>query len=402
MKLKSMLLCASAIAIGGSAFGQGNIGYVTTGTDKYVLVEEATGTWCPYCPDGYQDLEQSCKAIPKTLAASWHASSSCTGSEALMVTGWPAGNPYTTPVSCGGPGWITGFPMGTVDRALFGSSVGLSRPWSDNVPTRGGLTPNFKVSMLCKYDTTTAVRKITVKLTAKCLVAATGSYRMSLLITEDSLSSATYPQASNQSSATTACNGQPSWWTGLGSPISPSSKYWHNSVVRAIVDSNNTLWGDPAMTNPAVGDSVTKTYVYTIPAAYNKNMVYVIGTCQKYGTATTDRAIENSIEARVKNMPLNFPATTGVADIENSMQDVEIYPNPARTFVTVKGVLGTPSDVNVSIFNTIGQVVFTGDYKANGSIFGESIMINNLSNGVYIMRLNSDNGSVTKQFTVNK
>jgi hypothetical protein len=390
MKLKSILLGASALLVAGTSFGQYS---VTTGTTKYVLVEEATGNWCGYCPDGAQDLEQSVKTDTLAIVASWHGSSSCSGSEAMMVTGQP--------FNCS-TGYISGFPMGTVDRYKFGSAVGLSRPWSPRVATRSSTAANFKITMLSICDTVT--RKITVKITAKCLVAATGNYRMSLLVCEDSISSAAsgYQQSSYLSaSPATACNGMASWWLGLGSPISPATKYWHNSVVRALVDSNTSIWGDPAMSNPAVGDSVTKTYSYTYPTTYKRKQMYVIGMVQKYGTTTDDRAIDNSVESKVKLMPLTWP-TTSVADVATTMMDVQIYPNPANTGISVKGMLETPSDTKLAIFNAVGQQVYYNEYKAAGSLFGHYISVSDFSHGVYFMTLTTDGGTVTKQFTVNK
>lgn len=392
MKLKSILLGMSAVlGAAGASYGQYS---VTTGTTKYVLVEEATGNWCGYCPDGAQDLEQSVKTNSIAITASWHGSSSCSGTEAMMVTGQPF-NCIT--------GYITGFPMGTVDRAKFGSAVGMSRPWSTKIPTRAALAPSFRVSMLSICDTTT--RKITVKLTAKCLVAATGNYRMSALVCEDSISSAGagYQQSSYLSSSpANACNGQPSWWLGLGNPITPASKYWHNSVVRAIIDSTNSIWGDVAFSNPAVGDSITKTYTYTIPTTQVRKQMYVIGMVQKYGSTTDDRAIDNAVMSLVKLMPQTWPSTS-VEELYNAMMDVRIFPNPVTTSgLSVKGMLQSPSPVKLTIVNALGQQVYSNDYKAGGSIFADYISVADLANGTYFMNIATEGGNVTKQFVIAK
>src|SRR4051794_37770149 len=102
MKLRSILCFASAMLLAGNSFGQY---FVTTGTSKYVLMEEATGPGCGYCPDGAQDVEQTIKPMAKAIALSWHGA--YYDATSMVVTGDPF---------CNGTGYISGFPMGTVDR----------------------------------------------------------------------------------------------------------------------------------------------------------------------------------------------------------------------------------------------------------------------------------------------
>ena len=110
MKLKSILFLSSAMLMFTNSFGQL---HVTTGTTKYVLLEEGTGTWCGYCPDGAQDISQSIDTNKKALSASWH------NGDPMEVSGDPFNNAF-----------ITGFPMATIDRAVItGSAPGKSRPW---------------------------------------------------------------------------------------------------------------------------------------------------------------------------------------------------------------------------------------------------------------------------------
>jgi hypothetical protein len=178
-------------------------------------------------------------------------------------------------------------------------------------------------------------------------------------------------------------------------------------VVRKILASTATggIWGDTAFTNPAVGDSIERSYTYTIPATINGSTCYpkytkVIGMIQKYGATTADRAIENCIEAKVRLMWKTLPSTN-VATLE-PMQDIQVYPNPASSRIVVKGMLQNPSDVTVAIYNVMGQQVFANEYKAGSSMFGEFIAVDNLSNGVYFVNVTNEGGTVTKQFTVNR
>ncbi len=387
MKLKSILLCATATLLVSNSFGQYN---VSTYGKKYTLVEEATGPGCGYCPDGAQDIEETIATnYPHAVIASWHGSS-YDGTD-MVVTG----DPY-----CAGTGYISGFPMGSVDRyPVLGGAVGKSRPWDSYVSNRDALTPNFDVTMHCLYDPATKV--ITITIIGKALSAQTGTWNVNALITEDSISSAAaaFQQHSYLNSSTTACNGQPCWFTGLGSVL-PAAKYSHMNVVRASLGAN--IFGDLAFTNPAAGATFTKTYSYTIPAISNPTYVKVIGMFQKPGPANSSagNAIENVIQSRVRLMPKNAPLS--VNEVSKAMAEVTLFPNPAKNRITVKGVLSAPSDTKIEICNSIGQVVLAKEYPSGGSLFGEVIEMNNFANGEYFMNIYNGGEKVTKSFTVSK
>jgi len=128
----------------------------------------------------------------------------------------------------------------------------------------------------------------------------------------------------------------------------------------------------------------------------------VIGLVQKYGTTTSDRAIENVIQAKVRLM--KGLTALGANTITNTLEDFTVYPNPAKNIVTVKGSFNSmaPTTTAITVVNALGQVVINNTYPAGGSLFGETISIKDLSNGVYFMNISNSGASVTRQFTVNK
>lgn len=402
MKVKSILLSASALLIAGAVSAQSK---VTTGGEKHVLVEEGTGTWCMWCPDGAQVIQERIEPYgvnanyPKAIIASFHNGSS----DKMTIATDPFNN---------GTGYISGFPMGTVDRAPYPTNVGISRgSWPAATGARSALSPNFDVSMVCLWDSVTRV--LSIKIKAKALAAATGNYRINGYIVEDSVSSGLgsgYTQTSASglnNPGSMSASGSPSWFIGKGLSLTNPNVYSHMDVVRKILATTATggIWGDTAFTNPAIGDSIERSYTYTMPATINGSTCYpkytkVIGLVQKYGTATNDRAIDNCIEAKVRLMWKTLPATN-VATLE-PMQDIQVYPNPASSRIVVKGMLQNPSDVTVAIYNVLGQRVFANEYKAGSSMFGEFIPVDNLSNGVYFVNVTNEGGTVTKQFTVNR
>lgn len=400
MKLKSILLVSASMLMFGDSFGQSK---VTTGGKKYTLMEEATGTWCMWCTDGAQVIEEDIVKhgvdtnYPRAIVASFHNG----GSDYMTLPNDPFSD---------STGYITGFPMGTVDRAPYPSStVGLSRgSWPAAVGARNGLTPNFDVSMECVYNDSTRV--LSVKVTAKALVALSGNYRMSAYITQDSIPSNNtgYRQQNasglNSGATPSAASSGVSWFIGKGTTIQDSNVYSHMFVVRKIL-ADAGIWGDPAFSGSiTVGQTVTKTYSYTLPTTVSGSLFHskatkVIGLVMKYGSSTNDRAIENSIEAKVRWMK---KSVVGIEEVSHKMLDVELFPNPASTSIVVRGTLENPSDTKITILNVLGQVVFEKEYEAGGSLFGEKISLNNMSNGTYIMTIANEGETIAKRFVVAK
>ena len=400
MKLKSILLLSASAFAFGSSFAQSN---VTTGGQKYTLIEEGTGAWCQYCPDGSQWLQEKIEpTYPRVIVASFHDDyGGIASADGMTIKGSPD-NPYNSTT-----GYITGFPMGTVDRASYAGSIGLSRTsWNSAMPARNSAAAAFDVKMASIYDPTTRI--IQIKVTAKTLVAGTGTWRLNAYITEDSIPSvgSGFAQSNNYTSPTAmSTTGSLSWWAGKGSPISPASLYSHMNVVRAILPANySRIWGDSTaiLTNPKVGDSVVKVYTYTIPAGYTDYRVKVIGLIQKYGAANTDRAIENCILARVRNMQKNPPLAVGAT--AKVVEELTVFPNPATNSINLQCALNTfnPTITQVTITNVAGQVILTKEYAAGGSLFMENISLDKLGNGVYFVTLANSGETTTKQFLVQK
>ena len=83
-------------------------------------------------------------------------------------------------------------------------------------------------------------------------------------------------------------------------------------------------------------------------------------------------------------------STTGTIGInEVNSANAVIYPNPAENKVTVKG----EGIVNVQIFDANGRNVLTSNCAGQ-------LDISNLSTGVYMVRIISNNGVTTKKLTV--
>ncbi|MTE27302.1 VPS10 domain-containing protein [Winogradskyella ouciana] len=78
---------------------------------------------------------------------------------------------------------------------------------------------------------------------------------------------------------------------------------------------------------------------------------------------------------------------------EFEFNDFTLYPNPANNEVNLKW--NKPDDVSVRIYNTLGKIVFYG--KKVNLQNGFKIDVSPFDSGLYFVKLNSDNGEITKK-----
>ena len=88
---------------------------------------------------------------------------------------------------------------------------------------------------------------------------------------------------------------------------------------------------------------------------------------------------------------INITGTTSIADVESN--NVSVYPNPANNVINVNS---TSNISNVEVYTITGQKV--GDFTANSNSI--AISTSNLTSGLYLMQIHTENGVINKKFTV--
>jgi hypothetical protein len=80
-----------------------------------------------------------------------------------------------------------------------------------------------------------------------------------------------------------------------------------------------------------------------------------------------------------------------------SVYNVQVYPNPATAEITVS--LISPSEIDIRIFDLSGKLLI---YEADKVVEStHSLDVSLLRSGIYFLRINSENGEVTKKFIKN-
>ena len=238
-----------------------------------VLVEEFTGAWCQYCPDGAYILEQIIDAyLGRALGASIHS-----------------GDPMEIPLynALDAAYNVTGFPTGMVSRKVFqGSSPLMSRSLWDNycwgeVNKDGGCglaivsSPNAANPAAYDVEVQAGFNK---DLSAQDL-------RLTVYVMEDKVTG--YPQ-------TSAYNNDPSSpFYQQGNPI---VNYEHNHTVRKVLTAD---MGDAIPSNSTkIGETFSFTKTFGTSNYKNAN-VKILAFVHKYDVNSSKHEILNVQEAKL-------------------------------------------------------------------------------------------------------
>ena len=213
--------------------------------NKNVILEEYTGIHCVYCPQGHAIAASILENHPGRAAViAIHQ-----GSFATPGAGEPD---YRTSFgdALAGQTALTGYPSGTVNRHVFtGTTTALGRgDWTANSEIILQQPSPVNVGIETTCDTNTRELTVHVEVFYTAASAVPTNY-INVALTQSHVFG---PQTGGV----------------------PANNYDHMHMLRHLVTGQ---WGD-AVTTTALGTLVERTYVYTIPAAYN-NIPCVIRNC---------------------------------------------------------------------------------------------------------------------------
>lgn len=252
---------------------------------KRVLIEQHTGAWCGWCPDGSYVVDNVLKEFPdQIIGVKWHNGDAM----ALPIQGQVA-QTFGLP----------GYPGAHVDRSPYGGAIGLNRgAWRAAAIARLSAAPVFDLEMDYSYNTTTEM--ITATIRANVISTDSRQFAFNVYIMEDK------------------CVGTGSQWDQQnylsnrpGYENNPYYKkpsvivgYEHMSVVRHVFGGP---YGDIQNFPKGVksGEEYQQTFTFKKTAGWKVADLYVVGMVQAFvvnGTQMSDGSIVNAIEVG-KKMP---------------------------------------------------------------------------------------------------
>lgn len=89
----------------------------------------------------------------------------------------------------------------------------------------------------------------------------------------------------------------------------------------------------------------------------------------------------------------NVSAALSVENAPDIFKDIQVYPNPTRDFVQLQGTNQTPGKVNLTITDMYGKECYQHNLFAT-SVFSQQINTQLWANGIYILTLTHENGSI--------
>jgi len=221
---------------------------------KKVLLEECTGTWCPYCTDGISRVhELHATHGDNLIVAAIHVSS-----DPMKIDAGQDIRDFFEP---------SGTPSGLVDRVPYSNGdVNMNRGyWSNMVSQRISETPPCGLAI----DAGTSG---SVVIQTAFNADVSGDVRIcAYLIEEDVTGDSQYDQKNNS-------NSTPGHeFEGAGSPI---AGYAHEHVLRAVLSGGEPNEGDAITVSTT--DVVNMTYTYDL-TGFNSEKCYIIAFVQVLG-----------------------------------------------------------------------------------------------------------------------
>jgi len=380
---------------------------LTSIPEKITVGEEKTGSWCGWCPRGAVAL------------AAMESTSSFIG---IAVHN---GDPMTISSYDGSLGTYIpgGYPGGGVDRVLAGDPSDFSTMHASRVTD---IVPCGVNSINASFDG--ATNKISVSTEVEFFGEMNGNYRLSCVIVEDDLESTAsgWAQVNYYSGGGAGAMAFPSNLNGGYSfsngadPAQPSDFGGYDHVARSL--SNNDILGDvnslPAgLINTGVYSysfndvGVTSLVAYN-DAGFNWTKAHAVVMIVNATTgeilnaqevALTSNNIASSWDCDGQNNCSDPGTGTGQysslsaceavcysTNIDEVISSFSVYPNPVKDVLTIDGIYNS-----VNIYDVFGKLVLTSQTQ-------KVVDVSTLSNGVYMLEINTEQEVKTKKITVAK
>jgi thiol-disulfide isomerase/thioredoxin len=335
---------------------------MTTAPGKYVVVEEATGTWCTWCPRGAVFLRKMDEKYGKLfIGIAVH------NNDPMMNDNYDNG--FGTIIS--------GYPSASVDR---GADIDPSAMETDIV-TRLQVAPKGGIKSGAIYNV--ASRELKVSLTTKFNVAVSGNYKVAFVLVEDSVTG-TGTGWDQVNAYAGGSRGEMGGFEKLPNPV-PGSMMVYDHVGRIIYPNFKGLNNAYAATVNA-GDSFVHNFTVGVDPTWKVEKLHVVGLLID-PSGRIDNGSNTKLNDAIANGFVNGTAVTGLLGVKMEAGGLMVYPNPSKGMFTLSG--DALVDAQVSVYTLDGKLVQTE--KMDGAT--STIDGSNWMPGVYVAVVKSDAGS---------
>ena len=340
---------------------------------KRVLVEEGTGAWCGYCPDGALKLKEILHNNQGDVIGVAHHNR-----DGMDFT---AGNAINS-------AFASGYPTGYVDRVFFEEygGVGFSRSyWATEVAKRLNEKTPLNIS-ISNVNYNEGTRELDFDVAVDFVDYAYGDLRITAMLTENYITGtgSDYDQKNYYNTT----SGHELF--GLGNPI---VGYVHNHVSREFL---SDTWGDKLESASGAvmfnkGATYNLDFSTTLDNNWDAGHMQIIVFVSHYNSDENKREVLNVVET-------GYFTTSSVDENTNVLKVGEVYPNPCQSLGRISFSLEKTSQVSLSVYNSMGQLVQANTARNFAS--GEHaiyIATEELVSGSYFVVLNIDGVNYTRK-----
>lgn len=167
--------------------------------------------------------------------------------------------------------------------------------------------------------------------------------------------------------------------------------------------------GDAVLFSPIAYDSaevLTTTYIEVHPV-YNIEMDTAIvagGTFQNIAVFSDTTVIQELATWMNcdSTITTNISVFTSTTNPDLDLQNLTVFPNPANDFLFLEYELRSAEAIEWTIYNNLGQSVLSQQLASAIGNISIKIDINELTDGVYYLRINGEEGFVGKKFMISR
>ncbi len=375
----------------------GSLTLSTAVPDKKILLEEYTSAVCGWCPDAATNLSSVVSTNTSVVAVAIHTNDQ-------MST------PYGTTLATD---YITSVPAATIDQYYFPANDSLSvisANWNTYITQRKTMNVPATVTLTgISYNDTT--KQIDATVSTTFVGDVHGDYRLNLYIKENNVYGPPGDFTDNGwNQYNFSYNVPSSPYYQKGNATDPNfvmggNDFKHQNVIDFMVGGPYGTAGIIPSTGGTTNQTYSQSFSYAMPLLlagefrYNADNIYLVGILTEYNIDTKQRTVLNVTETKLTTNP---EAIVGIKDLRKDDLKVSVFPNPTSDVCHLNYTLAEPQTVKVSLYNTLGELVYIETLSAAAGNTTHTLNLNSLPQGNYSVVISFKNNSVTKKITIIK
>lgn len=337
--------------------------------NRGVFVEEATGTWCTWCPRGgaFMDLLKECYQ------------------QHFIGVAVHNGDPMADATyNSGIGGLISGYPSAVFERNEIVDPSQLIAPVLAKAQ-------EFAPVAL-RAGATNSNGEFTLSVEVHANIDLDGDFNLLGVVTEDGVTGTAsgYAQVNAYSGSGSAY--PLDWYSNQPSPV-PASEMVYNEVGRGLIGGFS---GETASISIASGEIFTHQFATAALPATIQNLDNV------YINFVLLDAAGNVVNAWKQSYQETLDYALSADELVLDIESVKVSPNPTSTDALLTLTLEETSDVSVELVDVTGKLLTSSKLNNQNGALTIPVSTANLVSGIYFVNVQAGNTLVTKRLIVNK